>query len=215
MPHEKASEEPVRYRPRFTYQGRLILARRQWRIFPDSFPKRRVKEKDAQYFLRLQHWRDELGLPEEVFMRVRILPTIPPAAESPEAEDTTVREDQAPEDVEKPNNEATEETTDGTDEAADPSATPKRPQLQRRVRQHHHKPQYIDFRNPLLVDLFSRVTENLQNFVVTLEERLPAAEHLVHASGAEGEDHFTTELVLQVDFPELKEPELKEGTVGT
>jgi hypothetical protein len=58
-----------------------------------------------------------------------------------------------------------------------PGKTPpgKRPGFQ----DHLGKPQYVDFRNPLLVDLFSRMTENLETFQVILEERLPGRDHLI------------------------------------
>lgn len=53
-------------------------------------------------------------------------------------------------------------------------------------------------RNPLLVDLFSRMTENLETFQVILEERLPGRDHLIRR----GEERFVTEMILQLVFPE-------------
>ena len=194
-PEEAMPAEPVRYRPRVTYRGRLVLARRQWRIYPDAFPHRRAKETEAEYFLRLQCWREELGLPEEAFMRVRVLP-MPhqPQDASPAAAGTSPPEDQTPE-------KNAEDRAEQAEEAEKETAPGPRRTARRRVRQHLHKPQYIDFRNPLLVDLFCRVTRNLENYVVTLEERLPGAEHLARG----GEDRYITELVLQMDFPEPRE----------
>jgi hypothetical protein len=63
-------------------------------------------------------------------------------------------------------------------------------------REHTHKPQYVDFANPLLVDLFTRSVEGLDRFVAQLYERLPDREHLVAAGG----ERFVTELVVQVDL---------------
>jgi len=68
------------------------------------------------------------------------------------------------------------------------------------------KAQYIDFRNPLLVDLFSRMTENLVTFQVILEERLPGRDHLIPWREA----RFVTEMILQVDFPGREETSLPE-----
>ncbi len=65
------------------------------------------------------------------------------------------------------------------------------------VRGDLHKPQYVDFANPLLVDLFSRATENLDRYAVRLYERLPAHDQLPRHGGR----RYATELVLQVDFP--------------
>ncbi|MCG8459583.1 MAG: lantibiotic dehydratase family protein, partial [Holophagales bacterium] len=64
----------VEYRPRITYRGRLILARRRWRITHEAFPYRRSGEGEGEYFLRLQEWRQGLGLPAEVFVRIDLLP---------------------------------------------------------------------------------------------------------------------------------------------
>jgi hypothetical protein len=60
-----------------------------------------------------------------------------------------------------------------------------------------YKPQYIDFASPLLVQLFSRITSKLPNFIVTLEEQLPEPDGLPTFGG----EHFTSELILQLDFP--------------
>lgn len=157
-PHEVAGRRPsLVHRPRVTYRGRLILARRRWTIASALFPRRRPQERESDYFLRIQDWRRELGLPAEVF--VRIAPSAPtgPAA----AEDRGERAEA------------------------------------RRLRRHLHKPQYVDFANPFLVDLFSRSAENLDEFRMTLEERLPGREHLIPGGG----ERWATELVVQLDFP--------------
>lgn len=136
----------VVHRPRVSYRGRLVLARRRWTLPQALFPGRDRQESEAGYFLRIQRWREDLGLPEEVFVRIE-LPSLG-----------------------------------------------KRPGL----RDHLEKPQYIDFRNPLLVDLFSRMPESLETFQVIFEERLPGRDHLI----ACGEERFVTEMILQLDFPE-------------
>jgi lantibiotic biosynthesis protein len=151
-PGDAGLEAPGRvvHRPRVTYRGRLVLARRRWTLPQALFPGRDRQESEAGYFLRIWRWREELGLPEEVFVRI-----VDPPGRAP---------------------------------------SEKRPGL----RDHLAKPQYVDFRNPLLVDLFSRMTENLETFQVVLEERLPGRHHLIPC----GEERFVTEMILQVDFPE-------------
>ena len=168
-PEDAGREAPghVVHRPRVSYRGRLVLARRRWILPQALFPGRDRQESEAGYFLRIRRWREELDLPEEVFVRIvdlkgehRALPEkmwpgqVPPGKMSPG----------------------------------------KRPGF----RDHLGKPQHIDFRSPLLVDLFSRMTENLETFQVILEERLPGRDHLISA----GEERFVTEMILQVDFPE-------------
>lgn len=155
----------VVHRPRVSYRGRLVLARRRWTLPQALFPGRDRRESEAGYFLRIQPWREDLGLPEEVFVRIvdpgkeRVLP---------------------------------ETMWPGLLQGKNPPG--KIPGL----RDHLAKAQYIDFRNPLLVDLFSRMTENLETFQVILEERLPGRDHLIPW----GEERFVTEMILQVDFPE-------------
>ena len=149
--HDDRLPEP-RYRPRITYEGKLVLARRQWQISHEHFPHRKPHEDDAGYFFRVQAWRRDLGLPQEVFVRIKPLPG---GAGSKDGQD-------------------------------------------RPMRQHLYKPQYLDFHNPFLVDLFSRTGETVERFVCTFEERLPAHEHLL------GHDHerYATELIVQADFPD-------------
>ena len=122
---------------------------------------------EAGYFLRIQRWREELGLPEEVFVRI-----VDPGGE-PRVMPETMGPGQMLQGKKPPG---------------------KLPGL----RDHLAKAQYVDFRNPLLVDLFSRMTENLETFQVILEERLPGRDHLIPW----GEERFVTEMILQVDFPE-------------
>ncbi|HEX4962217.1 MAG TPA: lantibiotic dehydratase [Thermoanaerobaculia bacterium] len=168
-PEGTGRESPghVVHRPRLTYRGRLVLARRRWTLPQALFPSRDRRESEAGYFLRIQRWREELGLPEEVFVRIVDL------TGGPWTLPETMWPGQLP-----------------------PGRTPpgKRPGL----RDHLAKPQYVDFRNPLLVDLFSRMTENLETFQVILEERLPGRDQLVPW----GEERFVTEMILQLDFPE-------------
>ncbi|HSG38890.1 MAG TPA: lantibiotic dehydratase [Thermoanaerobaculia bacterium] len=168
-PEDTGREAPGRvvHRPRVSYRGRLVLARRRWTLPQALFPGRDRREGEAAYFLRIRHWREELGLPEEVFVRI-----VDPGGERRVLLDK-MWPGQMP-----------------------PGRTPpgKLPGL----RDHLGKPQYVDFRNPLLVDLFGRMTENLEKFEVILEERLPGRDHLISS----GDDRFVTEMILQVDFPE-------------
>ncbi|HET9209569.1 MAG TPA: lantibiotic dehydratase, partial [Thermoanaerobaculia bacterium] len=157
----------VVHRPRVSYRGRLVLARRRWTLPKAHFPGRDRRESEAGYFLRIQRWREELGLPEEVFIRIVDL----------KGESRVRPEKMWPGQV-----------------PPGRTAPGKRPGL----RDHLIKPQYVDFRNPLLVDLFSRMTENLETFEVILEERLPGRDQLISS----GEERFVTEMILQVDFPE-------------
>ena len=196
------------YRPRVSYGGHLILSRRCWWIFPGMFPHRLPNEGDAAYFLRVWQWREDLGIPQEVFIRVRSLPAPPKSADTDmdpstktdsEAESRTGRDSESGTDTESgTDSESGTDAESGTDTETASQVKEKR-QVQARppVRKHLYKPQYIDFKNPLLVDLFSRTTENLEHFVISVEECLPDREHLLAVrEGA----RYDTEFVLQVDF---------------
>ena len=150
--------EGVRHRPRLSYEKGIILARRQWQVNGDGFPRPNRHEKPEDYFFRLQTWRLDLGLPDEVFVRVTVLP----AASVPDGEEPTRRE-----------------------------------KARRPVREHLYKPQYVDFANPILVDLLGRLGDTLDRFVLTFEERLPAAEHLPRHDA----ERYACEMIFQADFP--------------
>jgi hypothetical protein len=60
------------------------------------------------------------------------------------------------------------------------------------------KPQYIDFRNPLLVKLFAKLPGPFRQFNVVFEECLPGVEDLPCVDG----QAYASELVLQVNFPQ-------------
>lgn len=60
----------------------------------------------------------------------------------------------------------------------------------------YRKPQYIDFSNPLLVDIFGNAPSSLDHYLVILEERFPGKDSLPnHDDG-----FYTNELILQVDL---------------
>ena len=149
----------------------LVLARRRWSVPRALFPRRTAGEGDFEHFARVQRWRREHDLPREVFLS--LFPAHPWAVAEPPP----------------PKPEA----------AAEPGGEPPAPDEARpappRRRGHPHKPQYVDFDNPLLVDLFGRALENLEELDAYLYERLPAAEH----AAAAGDERYVTELVVQVD----------------
>jgi len=174
------SDLKVGYRPRLTYEGRLILSRRAWTVPGSAFPGRLGGEGEAAYFLRLQRWRTKVGLPDEVFVKLNInIPPAPPKAK------------------EKPVDGASEGLPEVAKAEAQKSLLLKdRVKKPAPIREHLYKPQYVDFSNPLLVDLFSRLGENVESFTLTFEERLPARENLVRSEG----ERWATEFLLQVNF---------------
>jgi hypothetical protein len=181
----------VGYRPRVRFGDALILSRRRWSVPHALYPRRLANETDWEHFLRVQHWRRERGIPREVFLS--IYPPAPVRAPAPPAEAAApaTAEEREKAEGEAPPPAAAEAEPPAEAAAETPaSRTPTPPR-----RGHTYKPQYIDFDNPLLIDLFGRALENLDGFDAYLYERLPAREHLPAA----GDDRYATELVLQVD----------------
>jgi hypothetical protein len=64
---ERSATGPVRF-PRIRYRD-LVLSREQWWIARAALPQRALTEDAPAYFLRLNTWRHETGLPQRVFMR--------------------------------------------------------------------------------------------------------------------------------------------------
>ncbi len=62
------SSPQIKIQPRIVYEKRLILQRKAWLVPKVRLPIRNAEESDWTYFARLQAWRLDLGIPEEVFV---------------------------------------------------------------------------------------------------------------------------------------------------
>lgn len=208
-PEQAPAPEPkIQVRPRITFDGgALVLARRRWIVPKALFPQREEHEGAAEFFARVHRWRTEAGLPETAYLRINPLPE-PSAAkpgEEPQAEAPppepeipgyeqpaeAAHEEEAPE-AEAPAGGEAGDAAEGEGEGAKTPAAP-RTQASRDL----FKPQFIDFADPLLVGLLGKMAVNLKNFSVTIEERLPAREHLPRHAG----ERYATEVVVQLYFP--------------
>lgn len=71
VPAEQTKPQPrIRTRPRVLYEGQLVLQRKAWFVPKELLPLRTKQETDWQYFERLNTWRSEQGMPEEIFLFV-------------------------------------------------------------------------------------------------------------------------------------------------
>lgn len=223
----KAEEKPpvINYRPRITFGGSVVLARRRWIVPAALFPQRRQDESGADFFLRVNRWREENGIPETVYLRMMPLPDARPAkAGEPAAESPVEAAAEIP-GYEAPAGEGEEPAADEHEEAAEAEAAPVAegeagaeakegdeakegeagaPKLgledkKRKTQQSRDffKPQFIDFANPLLVGLLGKVAQGLKNFSGNFEERYPDRAQLPR----HGDTSFATELVVQLYFP--------------
>jgi hypothetical protein len=213
----------IQVRPRVTYGGSVVLARRRWMVPAPLFPQREAHESAADFFLRANRWRLEAGIPETCYVRMNPLPDPPKpkpgqpegAAQADAAAQAEAQQAAAAAAGEVPGYEAPvaeqaedEHEADAPEAAADdagaeagaeaedgaPKPAPKPKTAQSRD---FHKPQFMDFGNPLLVGLLGKMAANLKNFHAIFEERLPAREALpVHDGQA-----YATEVVVQLYFP--------------
>ncbi|HYS68592.1 MAG TPA: lantibiotic dehydratase, partial [Gemmatimonadaceae bacterium] len=193
-------------RPRITYEGTVVLARRCWMVPPGFFPIQTRDESDADFFVRVLRWRNLHGVPERAYVRVLPLFDTPetkqPAAAlaadtaNLQATEPVVRAEES-EQHDDVNHE--EDEVGGQREVSENDAPNTGPNaVARHPSRDWRKPQFIDFANPLLVRLFARLTSGLKRFSVVLEECLPTAEQLPRSDGAA----YAVELVLQFGFPD-------------
>jgi hypothetical protein len=212
--HEHAQPQPtIGYRPRLTFGGSLVLTRRRWSVPGTLLPQRRTDESAAEFFVRINRWRRESGIPETGYFRINPLPEprptpagqpAPAQAEAPPEvveeipgyEGAVEAEADAHEDEQEPEAEpAAGEAAEAAAPVADGTAA-KRPKFTQASRD-FYKPQFMDFGNPLLVAMLGRIATGLKRFNAVFEERLPDRDGLPR----HGDDRFVTELVVQLGFP--------------
>jgi len=213
----------IQVRPRVTYEGSLVIARKRWLVPSALFPQREPHESAADFFLRANRWRTEAGIPETVYVRINPIPDPPqpkpgqqPADAQAQAEAEAQQQAVADAEVpgyDAPAGEQVDEHDEGEPEAAAPEgeaqgeegAEARKEAAKPRTAGSRdlHKPQFIDFGNPLLVGLLGKMGANLKNYHATVEERLPDRAALPR----HGNDSYASEIVVQLYFPA--------GTSGT
>ena len=173
------------------------------------FPSLENNETDSEYFIRVNRWRAKNNIPDEVFVKIKPLPmqTQETKKETQEensnddAQDSktetgtqeSIKEDEQPE--EKNNNDETKQTEN------------KESKPYSKVSRDFYKPQYIDFNSPIFVSLFSKMTVNLKNFNVVIEERYPSKDQLPKFDN----ESYATEQIFQINFPVAKTKTAKES----
>lgn len=66
--HGENKDKTILVRPRVVFDDTIVLQRKAWRIPNVCLPLKQAEEDDWDYFLRLNIWRRELGMPSEVFL---------------------------------------------------------------------------------------------------------------------------------------------------
>ncbi|MBI3504660.1 MAG: lantibiotic dehydratase [Proteobacteria bacterium] len=213
----------VAYRPRITYDGAVVLFRRQWHVPMASLPQLAKGESSAAFFLRINRWRSSLGVPNEVFVKLKWKAGnsagVTRSGGNDDAQssgqetldgrfhgevflggaDEIATRESIDRDELAPVREPALGIVDGSQRAIEADADDLR---EERLAQpapawnsrDYAKPQFVDFRTPLLVDLFARIAGSLDNFDAILEERLPADDELPMHNG----ECYATELTMEV-----------------
>ncbi len=181
--NDGASAARIQYRPRITYEGVVVLARRRWLIPSVLFPRRSASEAEAAYFLRIHRWRDEYGLPMDVFARVRPMAvSAPPTSATMDGSAPAIGSDKPDRHSDAEFNGANLSDNEASPRQGDRDVLPAgSATVRRRVSRDWAKPQYINFCSPLLVKLFARLPGSLVEVAVILEECLPTPAMLSRA----------------------------------
>ncbi len=178
------------YRPRIVFNDNIIIERRCWIIPSIEFPAIRQNENDVDYFIRINRWTRDNKIPEEVYAKINVI----------QAKEQLVNGndeiEQSQESSELLTNKKEETTEIIKSEKEVEKKNPEDKEKRKKYSRDHYKPQYIDFRNPLLVNLFGRITVNLKNYEVHLEERYPNENDLFEYNGKK----FVTEQIFQVNI---------------
>ncbi len=133
--------------PRIQLNNHLVIQRKCWVIPLELIPVREPSESDWSYFYRLNKWRTQYGIEEDIFLR-KNSNRIQMIAQIKERDKEFVQED--------------------------------------------YKPQYINFMNPLLVNIFEKSIRNSKSEKIKLEEVYPKNKQLLTI---DGKPHVTETLL--------------------
>jgi len=191
------SKASITRRPRIRFGKGLILARQCWIVPAELLPVPSNNEHPADYFRRVHRWREAHQVPLEVFARV--WPNNLPAAAETTGEPLARQPDEELEytDSSDPTQNANGPERHGDGRLNFGSGDGGSPTSVTAGSRDYRKPQYIDFANPLLVELFAHLGSGLEDYTVILEERLPGRDALPVWKGS----RFATEMIFQLDLP--------------
>lgn len=141
----EGKEPEISMLPRVVYEGQIILQRKTWNTPKTCIPEKLPSDSDWQYYLKINQWRMEMDIPDEVFVFV-----IP---------DRWSKND---------------------------------PKLAKKVTKDDYKPQYIDFRNPLLINLLEKLIAKA-SVSIKIQEMLPDSGQMLKIDN----ERFVSEFVVQ------------------
>ncbi|KIO76742.1 hypothetical protein TH53_13335 [Pedobacter lusitanus] len=85
---EEEQEHEIESLPRITYENTVILRRRTWRVKTAAVPVQQASETAYDYFIRINVWRSQHGIPVNIFLFLRKRSfVIKPAAQTKDKKD--------------------------------------------------------------------------------------------------------------------------------
>lgn len=199
---KREQKESMVYRPRILFDDRIVLSRRCWFVSKTLLPQMNVDETDFEYFVRVNKWRAENNIPDEVYVRIRPLP-LPGSnnnqivkQDNEETKQNQENQKEADQNQKELNSDEKQSELENKNDKKKEGLPDKEKAKQNKFSRDYYKPQFIDFYNPLLVNLFGKITVGLKNFLVTIEERYPGKEQLPEFENKT----FAVEQIFQVDF---------------
>jgi hypothetical protein len=191
-------ESTIIRRPRIRLEKRIVLARQQWQVPSQLFPERGGQESDVEYYIRVNRWRCKHNIPEEVYVCLRPLsPTDDKKEESSRQTEGTLAEQLhgSPPNADTSSEKDQENEVKSKKKEEVSGSQEEHGQNQTEHSRDYRKPQYIDFSNPLLVNLFGKITINIDHYVATIKERFPDSDELPKGK----DERYADEIVLQID----------------
>lgn len=154
------------------------------------YPRNSSAESTSAYFARVQRWRDDVGIPERAYVRL-FLTSVTSKTSAPIAHRT---DGASPASIKR---------AASSGEHSVMAASTRGQEIRKRhndvplpVSKDAQKPQFIDFRNPLFVELFGHLPGGLASFTASIEEVLPDEEQSLSHGGR----RYCAEYVLQIDL---------------
>lgn len=170
--------------PRVVYEDSIIMQRKAWSVPLELLPQRSPEDSDWDWFNKVNHWRMEQGLPEEVFIFVV---DRAPAAPKKEEKKEENKEEKIQVDNKENNQEKIEEKVEEkTEEKKDDKKVEKR-----RTTPDDYKPQYINFNDPFLLNLLEKALKRVPERM-RIVEMLPYSSQLLTL----GSERHITEFVV-------------------
>lgn len=145
---DKEQNKPqISVQPRIVYEDQIILQRKTWNVPKVLIPKKEPIDTDWEYYLKINEWRLENEIPDEVFVFIN------------------------------------------PDRWGGANIDPE---LTKKLTRDDYKPQYIDLRNPLLINLLEKLIAKTP-VSIKIQEMLPASGQMLKID----DERFVSEFVIQ------------------